>query len=176
MFRDMIDQEEKGMLVIDDNSRVRFVNKMVKKWMKEGLLEPIAPAAVNEWWDELAFAVQSIREGKLSGYFQLETGEVVWHMKGSFLSKGELLIAIEQSSSSRDDRNHPVWSFAAPVHSLHPFSSFTQQSSSMRDTVQQAQAFSQTHKPILLYGEEGTGKSDLALAIHQMSPRRDIRL
>ncbi|MCY9374104.1 PrpR N-terminal domain-containing protein [Bacillus sp. T17B1] len=173
MFRDMIDQEEKGMLVIDDNSRIRFVNKMMKKWMEEGLLEPIAPAAaVNEWWEELAFAVQSIREGKLSGYFQLETGEVIWHMKGSLLSKGELLIAIEQSSSSRDDRNHPVWSFAAPVHSLHPFSSFTQQSSSMRDTVQQAQAFSQTHKPILLYGEEGTGKSDLALAIHQMSPRR----
>ena len=43
----------------------------------------------------------------------------------------------------------------------------------MKDVIKRAKAFSQTDRSICLYGEQGTGKSSLAFAIHQMSERKN---
>ncbi|WP_426501797.1 sigma 54-interacting transcriptional regulator [Bacillus safensis] len=42
----------------------------------------------------------------------------------------------------------------------------------MKDVIKRAKRFSQTERSICLYGEQGTGKSSLAFAIHQMSEER----
>ena len=44
----------------------------------------------------------------------------------------------------------------------------------MKDVIKRAKAFSQTDRSsFVYYGEQGTGKSSLAFAIHQMSERKD---
>jgi transcriptional regulator with PAS, ATPase and Fis domain len=53
----------------------------------------------------------------------------------------------------------------------YSFASFVGASSSVADLKRQARRAAQTHSPILLLGETGTGKELLAHAIHASSPR-----
>lgn len=53
----------------------------------------------------------------------------------------------------------------------YSFASFVGSSSSVADLKRQARRAAQTHSPILLLGETGTGKELLAHAIHASSPR-----
>jgi transcriptional regulator with GAF, ATPase, and Fis domain len=49
----------------------------------------------------------------------------------------------------------------------------TSKSEAMRDLARRARQVAETHTPVLILGETGTGKERLARAIHQWSPRAD---
>jgi transcriptional regulator with GAF, ATPase, and Fis domain len=49
----------------------------------------------------------------------------------------------------------------------------TSRNAAMRDLARRARQVSETHTPVLILGETGTGKERLARAIHQWSPRAD---
>lgn len=174
LFREMIDQESKGMLIIDQYNQLYFINQQMKEWTEKGLFAQFTSHVdVMAWCPALEPAVKAVREGKQSGYSQISFQQQVWHVKGSLLSKGELLLTIEKPSAVINREGQHIWTLAAPVHSAHPFALFTEQSSSMKDVIKRAKAFSQTARSICLYGEKGTGKSSLAFAIHQMSERKN---
>lgn len=174
LFREMIDQEPKGMLIIDPHNKLHFMNQQMKQWTEKGLFAPSpSHADVIAWCPALEPALKAIREGKQNGYSQISHQQQVWHVKGSMLSKGELLVTIEKPSAVMNQEGHRIWTLASPIHSEHPFALFTEQSPKMKDVIKRAKAFSQTERSICLYGEQGTGKSSLAFAIHQMSERKD---
>lgn len=174
LFREMIDQESKGMLIIDQDNQLHFINQQLKQWTEQGLFPPFTSHVdVVAWCPALEPAVKAVREGKQNGFSQISNQQHMWHVKGSLLSKGEMLVTIEKPSAVINREGHRIWTLAAPVHSAHPFALFTEQSSKMKDVIQRAKAFSQTDRSICLYGEQGTGKSSLAFAIHQMSERKN---
>ncbi|KRV44232.1 sigma-54-dependent Fis family transcriptional regulator [Bacillus sp. TH007] len=174
LFREMIDQESKGMLIIDQHNQLYFINQQMKEWTEKGLFAPFTSHIdVMAWCPALEPAVKAVREGKQNGYSQISFQQQVWHVKGNLLSKGELLLTIEKPSAVINREGQRIWTLAAPVHSAHPFALFTEQSSNMKDVIKRAKAFSQTDRSICLYGEQGTGKSSLAFAIHQMSERKN---
>ncbi|MGS0904402.1 PrpR N-terminal domain-containing protein [Bacillus altitudinis] len=174
LFREMIDQESKGMLIIDQHNQLYFINQQMKEWTEKGLFAPFTSHVdVMDWCPALEPAVKAVREGKQNGYSQISFQQQVWHVKGNLLSKGELLLTIEKPSAVINREGQRIWTLAAPVHSAHPFALFTEQSSNMKDVIKRAKAFSQTDRSICLYGEQGTGKSSLAFAIHQMSERKN---
>nr|WP_180272909.1 sigma-54-dependent Fis family transcriptional regulator [Bacillus pumilus] len=174
LFREMIDQESKGMLIIDQHNQLHFINQQMKQWTEKGLFAPFTSHVdVMAWCPALEPAVKAVREGKQNGYSQISNQEQVWHVKGSMLSKGEMFVTIEKPSDVINREGHRIWTLASPVHSAHPFALFTEQSPKMKDVIKRAKAFSQTDRSICLYGEQGTGKSSLAFAIHQMSERKN---
>ncbi len=100
LFREMIDQESKGMLIIDQHNQLYFINQQMKEWTEKGLFAPFTSHVdVMAWCPALEPAVKTVREGKQSGYSQISFQQQVWHVKGSLLSKGELLLTIEKPSA-----------------------------------------------------------------------------
>ncbi len=174
LFREMIDQAPKGMLIINPQNQLYFMNQQMKHWMEKGLFAPFFPHDdVIAWCPALEPAIKAIREGKQNGFSQISHQQQEWHVKGNILSKGELLVTIEKPSTVMNREDHRIWTLASPVHSEHPFSFFTEQSPKMQEVIKRAKAFSQTSRSICLYGEQGSGKSSLAFAIHQMSERKN---
>jgi transcriptional regulator with PAS, ATPase and Fis domain len=84
----------------------------------------------------------------------------------AFLQPAKHILKIQSMVRNKRNGNH----FKASLH----FNHFVAGSEVMKEKIKIAKNYSKNNFPVLLYGEQGTGKSSLAQAIHNASDRKEF--
>lgn len=173
-FKTVVEHSRDGIVSLDASGRVMLINPVARRMLrlKNDITHHLFKNIVDlphmscclllgkSIVDEMAEV-----EGHklLFSAIPIHMGSVV---HGAVITFQEPRAIAAKESKIRDDAVH------AEMVAQHVFSDILGDSQSIKNVIMRAQKFAQSHQPVLIQGETGTGKELFAQAIHNASPRR----
>ncbi len=172
-LRTIIDSVDEGIIAIDDNRKILYINNWAKKIFN------ITSNIVGADLDEL-FPRNSVTKVLVTNE-EIKDQEEVLEINGRnirFLLSAKPIIFNQKRAgviaTFKDFKDLHRSVFKISEHSeTFSFDKILGNSSSFRAVKEQAQQVASQNFPVLLLGESGTGKELFARAIHHESPRKN---
>jgi propionate catabolism operon transcriptional regulator len=171
-YKEILDSDSRGILVLDDARKVRFANQAACRIL--GQPEGLDGNNLVLFSPYLANLIKQVEEepanAHLHHYVQLNDRQfkVSIALQGAGNERG-YFVWLDSLEDQRREQRHAAY---IPPR-LGTFAQLVGSSSPLQRAVARAKKFARSDRNIWIFGERGTGKSLFAQAIHSASRRHD---
>lgn len=161
-YKKLIANEAVRIDVFDEEGNIFFTNDHAE--MFDGIK---AHSDIQRYKDQI----------DLKGHvvFNLTMGDELWHVEGSLIEGKEkrYLLYGKRYLSQRLKEKNIIKLDNDFGRNTMILSRFESSNAMMKRAIQTAQANCENYKPILIYGEQGTGREDFALSVHREKQQKN---
>src|SRR5699024_1022793 len=172
LMKEALNNENELIIIVDEDGEIFLTNNKSTNKFKPGY-------KLKDSWKDLWLISQNLfnEEVNVKSHI-LKKDNCFWHIKSYIKhieNKKYLLLYIASSNKYKNIKGIEIVSTEITRVNTNPFNKIVGKSNEVQKVIEQSKKFSIQENPILIIGEEGTGKSTFSYMIHQYSERsKDI--